>query len=309
MGGKVNSTRGPLTLALVAAALNYPQASTQRCGLLLTLPQVMNRIGGIEFEPYTKGGLSVGYTIALGGKGGTGKTTIAGLLIRYMIKRGMKPILAVDADSNSNLNDVLGVPLSSTLGDAREQMKTDVPSGMTKDIFMEMKVEEALVEGDGFDLVAMGNPEGAGCYCAANNLLSSLMDRLVKNYDYMVVDNEAGMEHFSRLTQKDIDLLLLVSDPSRRGLTAACRIADLVKSLPIRVSEAVLLVNQVQDSPDGWPREVEDHFDADHIVVLPEDQLLAAFDREGKPTITLPDDAPVVKATEALFERLLGRSS
>lgn len=246
----------------------------------------------------------MGYTIALGGKGGTGKTTVAGLLIRYMIKHGMKPILAVDADSNSNLNDVLGVKLHSTLGDAREQMKSDVPTGMTKDIFMEMKVEEALVEGAGYDLVAMGNPEGAGCYCAANNLLSSLMDRLVNNYDYMVVDNEAGMEHFSRLTQKDIDLLLLVSDASKRGLTAACRIADLVKSLPIRVSETVLLVNQMKDTPQQWPEDVEAHFDAAHIQVLPDDALLAEFDRDGRPTATLPDDAPLVKATETLFDRL-----
>jgi CO dehydrogenase maturation factor len=246
----------------------------------------------------------VGYTIALGGKGGTGKTTVAGLLIRYMIKHGMKPILAVDADSNSNLNDVLGVKLLSTLGDAREQMKSDVPTGMTKDIFMEMKVEEALVEGAGYDLVAMGNPEGAGCYCAANNLLSSLMDRLVNNYEYMVVDNEAGMEHFSRLTQKDIDLLLLVSDASRRGMTAACRIADLVKTLPIRVNEAVLLVNQMKDTPQQWPEDVEARFDAAHIQVLPDDALLAEFDRDGRPTATLPDDAPLVKATEALFDRL-----
>jgi CO dehydrogenase maturation factor len=246
----------------------------------------------------------VGYTIALGGKGGTGKTTIAGLLIRYMTKHGMKPILAVDADSNSNLNDVLGVKLSCTLGDAREQMKKDVPSGMTKDIFMEMKMEEALVENREFDLVAMGNPEGAGCYCAANNLLSSLMDRLVKNYEYMVVDNEAGMEHFSRLTQKDIDLLLLVSDASKRGLTAACRISDLVKSLPIRVSTAVLLVNQMKDTPEHWPEDVEARFDAAHIQVLPDDSLLAEFDRKGLPTMTLPDDSPLVKATEALFERL-----
>jgi CO dehydrogenase maturation factor len=246
----------------------------------------------------------VGYTIALGGKGGTGKTTIAGLLIRYMMSHGMKPILAVDADSNSNLNEVLGVRLSCTLGDAREQMKTDVPSGMTKDIFMEMKMEEALVENRGFDLVAMGNPEGAGCYCAANNLLSSLMDRLVKNYDYMVVDNEAGMEHFSRLTQKDIDLLLLVSDASKRGLTAACRIADLVKSLPIRVGTAVLLVNQMPGAPASWPEDVDARFDAAHIQVLPEDPLLAEFDREGRPTMTLPDDSPLVEATSALFDRL-----
>jgi CO dehydrogenase maturation factor len=249
----------------------------------------------------------VGYTIALGGKGGTGKTTIAGLLIRYMMSHGMKPVLAVDADSNSNLNEVLGVRLSCTLGDAREQMKKDVPSGMTKDIFMELKMEEALVESRGFDLVAMGNPEGSGCYCAANNLLSSLMDRLVKNYDYMVVDNEAGMEHFSRLTQKDIDLLLLVSDASKRGLTAACRIADLVKSLPIRVGTAVLLVNQMKGAPASWPENVEERFDAAHIQVLPEDPLLAEFDREGRPTMTLPDDSPLVEATSALFDRLFAR--
>jgi CO dehydrogenase maturation factor len=249
----------------------------------------------------------VGYTIALGGKGGTGKTTIAGLLIRHLITHGMKPVLAVDADSNSNLNDVLGVELHETLGEAREMMKKDVPSGMTKDIFMEMKVEEALVEGSGFDLVAMGSPEGPGCYCAANNLLSSLMDRLVKNYPYMVVDNEAGMEHFSRLTQKDIDLLLLVSDPSRRGLTAACRIADLVKALPIRVDRSVLLVNQVDGEPDEWPQEVLDHFSREQIEVLPNDPLLAQYDREGKPTATLPDDASIVQAAAAIFERLLPR--
>ena len=156
----------------------------------------------------------MGYTIALGGKGGTGKTTIAGLLMRYMLKHNMKPILAIDADSNSNLNEVLGVPLEATLSDARETMKTSVPVGMTKDIFMEMKMEESLVESHGFDLIAMGRPEGPGCYCAANNLLSSLIERLMKNYAYLVVDNEAGMEHFSRLTQKDVDLLLLVSDPT-----------------------------------------------------------------------------------------------
>ena len=246
------------------------------------------------------------YTVALGGKGGTGKTTIAGLLIRYMIGHGMKPILAIDADSNANLNDVLGVSLEETLSDAREQMKTDVPAGMTKDIFMELKVEQSLVEGEGFDLVAMGRPEGPGCYCAANNLLSSLIDRLMNNYDYLVVDNEAGMEHFSRLTQTDVELLLLVSDPSRRGLTAACRIAELVRSLPIRVAETVLLVNQMETVPTTWPEDVMKTFGLERIIVLPADPLLAQFDLEGKPTATLPDDSPIVKATEALFDRLLG---
>jgi CO dehydrogenase maturation factor len=246
----------------------------------------------------------VGYTIALGGKGGTGKTTISGLLIRYMIRNDMAPVLAIDADSNSNLNDVLGVSLEETLSDAREMMKTEVPTGMTKDIFMEMKMEQSLVEGEGFDLIAMGRPEGSGCYCAANNILSSLMDRLMKNYPYMVVDNEAGMEHFSRLTQKDIDLLLVVSDPSRRGLSAGCRIVELIRSLPIRVERIILVVNQMQNMPASWPKEVLDAFGEGNISVLSEDPLLAQFDAEGKPTALLPDDAVIVKESVALFDRL-----
>lgn len=247
------------------------------------------------------------YTVALGGKGGTGKTTIAGLLVRYMIRHGMKPVLAIDADSNSNLNDVLGVELEETLSDARESMKTEVPSGMTKDIFMEMKMEQALVEGEGFDLIAMGRPEGPGCYCAANNLLSSLIDRLMKNYDYMVVDNEAGMEHFSRLTQKDIDLLLVVSDPSRRGLTAACRIAQLVKDLSIKVSRAILVVNQMDHEGYELPQEVLETFGKDSVFLFPSDPLLAQYDQEGRPSVTLPEDSPIVKATTALFDRIFER--
>lgn len=245
------------------------------------------------------------YVIALGGKGGTGKTTIAGLLIRYMIRHGLEPVLAIDADSNSNLNEVLGVPLESTLADAREEMKTSVPSGMTKDVYMEMKVEQSLVEATGFDLIAMGRPEGAGCYCAANNLLSGLIDRLMKNYPYLVIDNEAGMEHFSRLTQKDIDLLLLVSDPSRRGLTAACRILELVRGLPIRVNRSMLIVNQMAGEPSSWPDEVVKVFGSDNIALLPQDSMLAQFDAEGRPTASLPDDSSIVKASEVLFNRLL----
>ncbi|WP_448382432.1 ATP-binding protein [Desulfosoma sp.] len=247
----------------------------------------------------------MGLTVAFGGKGGTGKTTLAGLLIRYLIEKDMKPVLAVDADSNANLNDVLGVPLAETLSDAREMMKKDVPTGMTKDIFMELKMEQAMVEGDGFDLIAMGQPEGPGCYCAANNLLSSLLDRLMKNYNYLVIDNEAGMEHFSRLTQKDVDVLVLVSDPSRRGLTAACRIAELVDSLPMRVGRKILVVNQVQEPPDQWPAEVGKIFSNGNIYTMPADPLLAQFDREGKPTSRLPEDSEMVRAAWALFDKIV----
>ncbi len=246
----------------------------------------------------------MGYAVALGGKGGTGKTTIAGLLIRYMLNHGMKPLLAIDADSNSNLNDVLGVALEQTLSDAREEMKTSVPVGMTKDVFMEMKVEQALVETEGFDLVAMGRPEGPGCYCAANNLLSSLIDRLIENYPFIVIDNEAGMEHFSRLTQKDIDLLIVVSDPSRRGLSAACRIAELVKTLPMRVSQIVLVINQVREEPESWTKDVERIFGKERVACFPADPLLSKFDLEGKPTVMLPDDTIVVRAAEQLFDKI-----
>ena len=247
------------------------------------------------------------FTIALAGKGGTGKTTIAALLVRYMVRKGLKPVLGVDADSNSNLNEVLCVPLYETLSDARDMMKKEVPPGMTKDIFMEMKGEQALVEGDGFDLIAMGKPEGAGCYCAANNLLSNFMERMIKRYEYMIVDNAAGMEHFSRLTLKDIDLLIVVSDASQRGFMTACRILTLVKNLPIQVHNSVLVVNRVQRQLDSWPPEVMEHFDEDKIWAIRDDPLLAQFDFEGKPTIELPDDAPVVKATESIFGYLFSK--
>jgi CO dehydrogenase maturation factor len=250
----------------------------------------------------------LGFAVALGGKGGTGKTTIAGLLVRYMLNRGMTPLLAIDADPNSNLNEVLGVRLEQTLSDAREEMKTSVPVGMTKDIFMEMRVEQALVETERFDLIAMGRPEGPGCYCAANNLLSSLIDRLVNNYRFIVIDNEAGMEHFSRLTQKDIDLLILVSDPSRRGLSTACRIDGLVGGLPMKVSRTVLVVNQVREQPEHWPEDVELVFGKENIRCLPADPLVSKFDLEGKPTIMLPGDAPIVKASVELFEGLLNKA-
>ncbi len=251
----------------------------------------------------------MGYVISLGGKGGTGKTTVGGLLIRYMLKNGMKPILAIDADPNTNLNEVLGITIKTTLSDARERMKKDVPTGMTKDTFMELQMEEALVEAEGFDLVAMGHPEGPGCYCAANSILSGLLDKLMNNYPYLVIDNEAGMEHFSRLTQKDIDLLLIVSDSSKRSLISACKIADLVKGLPIRVGEKYLVVNQWAEEENKpieslMPEEVLKTFNG-NIVVFPVDPLIYDYDLKGKPIIQLPDDSKIVKTSEAFFEKIL----
>jgi CO dehydrogenase maturation factor len=245
------------------------------------------------------------YTIALAGKGGTGKTTVGGLLVRFLKEHGMTPILAVDADANANLNEVLGLAIHDTLGEAREMMKTDVPAGMTKDLFMEMKVQQALVEAEGFDLIVMGRPEGPGCYCAANSLLSKFIERLVKNYAYLVIDNEAGMEHLSRLTTRDVDLLLVVSDPSRRGIQAARRIYDLVDELGIRVGRRFLLLNQYRDGFPMLANEEMGGFGPDSVATIPEDEFIHKFDLEGKPTMTLPPESKALQAANAVFTKLL----
>ena len=246
-----------------------------------------------------------GYTIAMAGKGGTGKTTLAGLLVRFLKEHNMIPILAVDADANTNLNEVLGLEVEEPLGEAREMMKKDVPVGMTKDIFMEMKVEQTLVESNGFDLMPMGRPEGPGCYCAANNLLSKFIERMMNNYPYLVVDNEAGMEHFSRLTTKDIDLLLIVSDSSRRGILSARRIYDLVDELGIRVGRKYLLVNQYRDKLESLVAKETQIFDPDSVSTIPEDDLIYQFDLEGKPTIELPAESVALQAINEVFRKLL----
>jgi CO dehydrogenase maturation factor len=244
-------------------------------------------------------------TIAMAGKGGTGKTTIAGLLIRFLLERGMKPILAVDADANANLNEVLGLKVEATLGEAREGIKDQVPTGMTRDIYMEYKVEEALVESEGYDLIVMGRPEGAGCYCHANTLLSQYMERLCGNYQVVVMDNEAGMEHISRLVARSADILLIVSDPTQRGIMAAKRIHDLARELKLDIKKDYLIINRV----DGeLPAEVKEAADAAGLNIagcVPEDELVSRYDTEGRPTAQLPDDAKSVKALNDILENVI----
>lgn len=246
------------------------------------------------------------YSIALAGKGGTGKTTTAGLLIKYLVKTGRTPVLAVDADSNANLNEVLGLEVTDTLGQAREDMKKgNVPSGMTKDVFMSMRLEEAVMESGDCDLVVMGQPEGAGCYCAANTLLTNFLDRLQDNYPYIVMDNEAGMEHISRMTTKNVDVLLIVTDASRRGLQAALRIHDLARNLNVGVGKSYIIINQVKS---GAPQEAVEMIRQAGVElggVLPEDETVYEYDFKGTPMIRLPDDNPVVRAAYDIFEKIL----
>ena len=246
------------------------------------------------------------YSIALAGKGGTGKTTMAGLLIKYLLKKEKIPILAVDADCNANLNEVLGVEIADTLGNAREEMKKgDVPNGMTKDIFMEMKLEESLVESEGFDLVVMGQPEGAGCYCAANTLLTNYLERLSGNYPYIVMDNEAGMEHISRLTTNNVDILLIVSDSSRRGLQTAVRIDALARALNIVVGKSYVVINQTREAPSEQAMAMIKEANLELIGTVPEDDVIYDYDFNGRPTIEMPEDSKSVQAAFKIFDKIV----
>jgi CO dehydrogenase maturation factor len=245
------------------------------------------------------------FSIALAGKGGTGKTTLAGLLIKYLVHTERVPVLAVDADSNANLNEVLGLTVTETLGSAREDMKKgSVPSGMTKDIFIEMKMSEAVIEADGYDLLVMGQPEGAGCYCAANSLLTNFLDRLQQNYPYIVMDNEAGMEHISRLTTNNVDVLLVVSDTSRRGIQAAVRINKLANELSIGVAKSYAIVNQTKDGLADVVQNILAEGGLELAGMIPEDTAVYDFDLNGQPTVELPEDSPSVAAAFKIFDKI-----
>jgi CO dehydrogenase maturation factor len=245
-------------------------------------------------------------SIALAGKGGTGKTTLAGLLIKFLVARGKAPVLAVDADCNANLNEVLGLDVCDTLGNAREEMKKGVvPGGMTKDIFMSMKLEQAIVEAKGYDLVVMGQPEGAGCYCAANTLLTGFLEKLIGNYPYIVTDNEAGMEHISRLTTHNVDFLLIVSDTSRRGLQAALRIDKLARDLNIGVGKSYLIINQVREEPSDAVLKLIKDAGVELAGTVPQDDMVYNCDLNGKPTVEMPEDNPAVRSAFAIFKKIL----
>ena len=245
-------------------------------------------------------------SIALAGKGGTGKTTVAGMLIKYLVKKGMSPILAVDADSNANLNEVLGLEVAGTLSDAREEMKKGiVPNGMTKDVFMSMKLQQAVIEDDGFDLIVMGQPEGPGCYCAANTLLTGFLDKLIGNYPYVVMDNEAGMEHISRLTTRNVDILLIIADTSRRGLQAAIRINELAKSLNIGVGKSYLIINQTREETPDAVLEIIKNDGLELAGTIPEDRTVYEYDLKGRPTIEIPENNQAVQAAFEIFAKLI----
>ena len=245
-------------------------------------------------------------TIAVAGKGGTGKTTISGLLVRYLIQhKAGKKVLAIDADPSSNLHLVLGLPLTQTIGDIREDARGGVQPGQSRQDWLSYAVRMAVEEGDDCDLLAMGRPEGQGCYCAANHMLRNIMDGINAGYDFVVMDNEAGMEHLSRRTTRDVDHLLLVSDGSLRGMTAAESMVGLSKELEINVRNTYLVVNRVIGEMTPALRAKAETMGVPLLAVLPYDPLLVEFDSQGQPLVELPENAAMSKAVAGIAEKLL----
>ncbi|AFV11722.1 carbon monoxide dehydrogenase nickel-insertion accessory protein AcsF [Thermacetogenium phaeum DSM 12270] len=241
--------------------------------------------------------------LAMAGKGGTGKTTIASLLIRYLIEQKKGSILAVDADPNSNLNEALGFEVPNTISTILADIKkNNVPTGMTKETYLQLKLHQALVETKDVDLLVMGGPQGPGCYCFPTDLLKRHLAVLDKNYDYMVIDNEAGMEHISRQTIQDVDIMFVVSDATAKGVRTAGRIYELAKSLNIKIGEAYLIITKISD-----PEPLQSEIDATALNLLgivPNDPMVVEFDLEGKPMMDLPASCPAVQATREMFGKL-----
>lgn len=254
-------------------------------------------------------------TIAVAGKGGVGKTTFIAMLIKYIQAHQLGNVLAIDGDPAANLNMVLGMALPETVGRIREDTRTEVTSGrydasIPKADFFEYRVNESLVEGDHIDLIAMGRPEGPGCYCAANNILRNVIDRLGNSYDYVVIDNEAGLEHISRQTTRDVDKLFILTDMTMRGVATAGHIAGLIRELGTRVRQTYLVLNRASTQvPAAMEQEIS-RLGLNLVGTLPQDPLVTEFDMNGRPLIQIGDDSPSYLAVAAIAERAgVGKAS
>jgi CO dehydrogenase maturation factor len=249
------------------------------------------------------------FVIALAGKGGTGKTSVAGLTVRYLMEKKKKPVLAVDADSNACLHEALGVRVHATIGHLREESLETIrgggerPGGMSMEQLFDYQVQQSVIEAKGFDLMVMGRPEGPGCYCAANNIIRKYTDKLSETYSYVVIDNEAGMEHLSRRTTHKVDLLLIVSDPTIRGIKTAQRIADLVKELNLDIGKYALVINRVAGGEGPDLRKFAEGLGLEVAGLVPQDRMVFENDLHGKAIIELPEDSPAVEAVYAVLDR------
>ena len=251
------------------------------------------------------------YNIAVAGKGGTGKTSIASLIIRYLMKNSSGPILAVDADPNANLGESLGLEVKQTVGSmitSFQGEKINIPPGMTKEAYLEYRLNNALVESKGLDLLAMGRGEGPECYCYPNLILRKFVDILAENYAYVVMDNEAGMEHLSRRTTQNIDELLIISDHSVKGVRTVARIKELVSELELVVKRQWVLINFAPSKLDSLVTEELARLGIDSITSIPLDEEVYEYDLKQKPLLGLPDTSKAVMAVSDFMAKLLNRN-
>ncbi len=246
--------------------------------------------------------------IAVAGKGGTGKTSVTSLVVRYLLKNELGTVLAVDADPNSNLAENLGLQVRQTVGRILNEFQGDklnIPPGMTKESYLEYHLNVAITESKGLDLITMGRGEGPECYCYPNVVIRKLIDEWAKNYAFVVMDNEAGMEHLSRRTTQNVDELLLVSDHSVKGLRAVARVRDLVEELKLAITRESVIINQVPGQIDPLLRQEMERLGIVPAAVIPVDEDLKRYDLEQKPLFDLPDTSLAVEAVSELMEKLL----
>ncbi len=252
------------------------------------------------------------FNIAVAGKGGSGKTSIASLIIRYLKENGTGPILAIDADANANLGESLGLEVKQTVGlmlDDFQRDKISIPSGMTKETYLDYKLNEIVVESRGLDLVTMGRGEGPECYCYPNVILKKFTDNLADNYAYTVMDNEAGMEHLSRRTTQNIDVLLLVSNHSVKGIRTIARIRELASALKLIIKRQPAVINMVPDKLDPLVAEELGRVGIEPTAIIPEDEEVYQYDLELKPLVNLPDTSDAVIAVNDLMTNILSQAS
>jgi CO dehydrogenase maturation factor len=251
----------------------------------------------------------LGKVVAITGKGGTGKTAVAAMLIRYLVKTPGKKyrVLAIDADPDANLADALGVKVGKTIGDMREfmqQARYTTPPDTDKQVLFESKLFEIMIEEEGYDLLVMGKPEGSGCYCFVNNLLRGIMDKTVSDYDLTIIDTPAGLEHFSRKTIPDLDSIIVVTDESRRGLTTGERIRDLAREIELQYKELYVIVNKVTPERKDKVLETAQGLGLKVIGTIPYDESLAKLDLVGDPLMGLSDDSPAVLEMNRVVKEL-----
>ena len=250
------------------------------------------------------------FSIAVAGKGGTGKTSIASLIIRYLKKDGSGPILAIDADANANLGESLGLGIKQTVGSiiaSFNQEKINIPPGMTKEAYLEFRLNDAVVESHGLDLITMGRGEGPDCYCYPNTLLRKFADLMAGNYAYVVMDNEAGLEHLSRRTTQNIDQLLIISDHSVKGIRTVARIRDLVTELKLVVNNQSIIVNSAPPELAPMVKEEIARLEIETPIIIPNDEEIYRYDLEAKSLLNLPDTSKAVQAVGDLMTGLLNK--